>query len=255
MRPSERVEVDALRSMFTVPRPLGVFRERGEAIAIRVDGIPNRELNRIAGLYDLTRLDELVEVFDDRRYWISLDPEAGLDEALLARGYVRDGAWQKFERGLDPIVASTDLEIDEARSPDDVATFLQTAWGVPPGEAAWLAALTGHPDWHCFIGYDRDEPVAGAMLYVSRGAGWVGVAATRVEYRGRGAQSALLAKRIERGRELGLELLVTETGAPEDGEPGPSYRNIVRAGFEPVYVRPNYTASGAGSSSSSGSRP
>jgi GNAT superfamily N-acetyltransferase len=136
-----------------------------------------------------------------------------------------------------------------------VATFLQTAWGIRFGEAAWLAALAGRPDWHCFLAYDRDEPVAGAMLFASAGTGWVGVAATRVEYRGRGAQRALLAARIERGRKLGLERLVTETGAPEGGEPGPSYRNILRAGFEPAYVRPNYTASGAGSSSSSGSRP
>ena len=241
--------------MFTVPGPLGIMREAGNALAVRVDGIPNKELNRIVGLYDLTRLDELVEIFEDRRYWISLAPEAGLDEELLARGYVRDGAWQKFERGLEPLDAATDLEIDEARSADDVSTFLQTAWGIRPGEAAWLAALAGRPEWHCFIAYDHDEPVAGAMLYASAGTGWVGVAATRVEYRGRGAQSALLAARIERGRELGLELLVTETGAPESGEPGPSYRNIARAGFAPAYVRPNYTASGAGSSSSSGSRP
>jgi hypothetical protein len=35
-------------------------------------------------------------------------------------------------------------------------------------------------------------------------------------------------------------VLVTETGAPVDGRPGGSYRNIVRAGFEPQYVRANY---------------
>ena len=35
-------------------------------------------------------------------------------------------------------------------------------------------------------------------------------------------------------------MLVTETGQPVDGRPGPSYRNIVRAGFEPAYVRQNY---------------
>ena len=93
------------------------------------------------------------------------------------------------------------------------------------------------------------------MLYANGDAGWLGVASTRADYRGRGAQSALLAARIERAGELGLRLLVTETGAAEDDEPGTSYRNILRAGFEPAYVRPNYTASGAGSSSSSGSRP
>ena len=129
--------------MFTVPGPLGVMREAGDALAVRVDGIPNKELNRITGLYDLTRLDELAEIFEERRYWISLDPEAALDEELLERGYVRDGAWQKFERGLEPLDAATDLDIDEARSPDHVATFLQTTWGIRPGEAAWLGRFGG----------------------------------------------------------------------------------------------------------------
>ncbi len=33
---------------------------------------------------------------------------------------------------------------------------------------------------------------------------------------------------------------MTETGEQVEERPGHSYRNIVRAGFEPAYVRPNY---------------
>src|SRR5215204_1706811 len=99
VRPSERVEVEALRSLFSVPSPSGALREAGEAVAVRVDAIPGTELNRIAGLYDLSHLGELAGVYEERPYWVSLDPEAGLDDELMARGYVRDGAWQKFERG------------------------------------------------------------------------------------------------------------------------------------------------------------
>jgi hypothetical protein len=36
---------------------------------------------------------------------------------------------------------------------------------------------------------------------------------------------------------------VTEAGAPREGRPSGSYRNIVRAGFEPFYVRQNYLSS------------
>ncbi len=241
MRASERVEVEALRSLFSLPSPAGALREAGDAVAVRVDGIPGTELNRIVGLYDLSPLDELADLYDDRPHWVSLDPEAGLDDELLARGFVRNGAWQKFERGVQPIEAHTGLDLAEARSAEDVATFLRTAWGVPPDAADWLSALSGHADWHCFLAYDDERPVAGGMLYAAGYAGWLGVASTRAEYRGRGAQSALLAARIERARRLGLRLLVTETGAPEDAEPGPSYRNILRAGFDPAYVRPNYT--------------
>ena len=64
-----------------------------------------------------------------------------------------------------------------------------------------------------------------------------------LEHRGKGAQSAILAARIEAAAAAGCEIVTTETGAPRDGQPGPSYRNIVRAGFEPHYVRANYLSS------------
>jgi hypothetical protein len=37
-------------------------------------------------------------------------------------------------------------------------------------------------------------------------------------------------------------VLVTETGVPRDRQPGASFRNIVRSGFRPTYVRPNYAS-------------
>ena len=46
--------------------------------------------------------------------------------------------------------------------------------------------------------------------------------------------------RIEAAAARGCSVVVTETGEPRDGRPGASYRNIVRAGFEAVYVRQNY---------------
>ena len=242
MKASERVEVESLRSLFDVPEPRGVLREAGGAIAIRVDGLPIKELNRIAGLYDLDDLEELEDVFDDRPYWITLDPEADLDDELAARGYVPAGAWQKFARGVEPYAAHTDLDVGGARSRDDVATYLRRAWSIPAPEADWLSGVFGHPDWHCFVAYDGDEAVGGGMLYVLGEVGWIGVAATQPEYRGRGVQNAVFAARFERARELGLRQLVTETGIAD--EPGPSYRNMLRAGFEPTYVRPVYTSPG-----------
>jgi hypothetical protein len=70
--------------------------------------------------------------------------------------------------------------------------------------------------------------------------GWLGIAATVPEHRRKGAQGAILAARIEAAAAAGCEVVVTETGEPVDGQPGASYRNIARAGFEAQYVRPNY---------------
>jgi len=52
-------------------------------------------------------------------------------------------------------------------------------------------------------------------------------------------------RRTERRREY-LHMRI-ETGEPVDGQPNGSYRNILRAGFEPQYVRPNYLSAIAAS--------
>jgi hypothetical protein len=114
------------------------------------------------------------------------------------------------------------------------------AFGAPPAFSSWLDTLVGRPGWHVFATYDGDRAVGGGALFVSGKTGWFGIAGTLQEARGRGSQAALFGARIERACELGLEVLITETGVPRDGKPGPSYRNGLRVGFEPTYVRSNY---------------
>ena len=122
------------------------------------------------------------------------------------------------------------------------------AFGAPQPFAPWLDAIVGRPGWHVFATYDGDRAVGGGALFVSGGTGWLGVAGTLPEARGRGSQGSIFAARIERARELGVELLVTETGVARDGRPGPSYRNMLRVGLEPTYIRPNYVRDPATSS-------
>ncbi|HEV2786041.1 MAG TPA: GNAT family N-acetyltransferase, partial [Solirubrobacteraceae bacterium] len=69
---------------------------------------------------------------------------------------------------------------------------------------------------------------------------YLGFAGTLIEHRGKGAQTALLARRIQRARELGCQRLVTETGERKAGRPSNSYRNILRAGFTEVAVTANW---------------
>ncbi len=79
---------------------------------------------------------------------------------------------------------------------------------------------------------------------MSDGAGYLGFAATLADHRRKGAQSALLAARIRRARELGCDVVLTETGELRDDLPGNSYRNILRAGFEEVAVTENWLRPG-----------
>ena len=86
--------------------------------------------------------------------------------------------------------------------------------------------------------------MAVGALFASEGAGWMTLGATRASHRGRGAQPALIAARLERAAALGCTLVVSETGAAGPEGPGPSYRNILDAGFAEAWDRPNLRSPG-----------
>jgi GNAT superfamily N-acetyltransferase len=247
VRESERVELEAYAdTIAAAPDSVPARAKRaGSAVAIRVPGVPLVELNRIMGLSSTAELEELEPFFESDPVVVSLDPEARLDGELRARGYRAGYAWQKFERGLERYEARTELRIAEA-APGDYGSVIAAAFGAPPLVAPWLDALVGRPGWHVFASYDGGRAMGGGALFASGDTGWLGIAGTLPEARGRGSQGAIFAARIERAGELGLNLLVTETGVPRDGQPGPSYRNMLRAGFRATYVRPNYTSPTAG---------
>jgi GNAT superfamily N-acetyltransferase len=245
MEPGERAELEAFRDwVAAAPGRVVESAQQGGAVALRSARFQTRELNRIVGLYDIAHLDALAPLYAGAPFWVALDPAAGLDDELAARGFVADYPWQKFARGLEPTDARTDLVVRDAETAGDFGAAFAEGYGLPRAAADFAAAVVGRPGWQCFVAYDEGRPVASGALFESGDAGWLGAAATLPSHRGRGAQSAILAARVERARERGLRVLVTETGVPRDGRPGASYRNLVRSGFEPTYVRPNYASPG-----------
>ena len=114
---------------------------------------------------------------------------------------------------------------------------------MPPPFAGWLAGVVGLEGWHTYVSFFVDEPVGAAALLVAGDFAWLGIGATRSTLRKRGSQSALLARRIADAARFGARHASTETGVPQEGKPAPSYANILKAGFEVAYVRPNWSES------------
>ena len=202
-------------------------------------------------------LDQIGAFFAERRlaYGITVTPDAQpseLPEWLEVRGFQRGYAWTKFARpAADPPAVETDLPVERlgADRADIFADVFLRAYGTPEVTRPVLERLPDTDGWHCFVAFDGDTPAATGAVFVTGEVGWLGAAGTLPEYRRRGAQNALLAARIAAGIDAGCTTLVTETGEPVDGQPGSSYRNLVRAGFEPVYVRQNYLSSAAADTS------
>jgi len=109
-----------------------------------------------------------------------------------------------------------------------------------PHSIPYTSDLVGRPGWHHYVARDGGDVVAAASMYARDGFAWLGAAGTLASHRGRGAQSALIARRVEDARALGCHTLTTETAHDPPEKPNPSYHNMERAGFQFVYRRPSW---------------
>lgn len=226
----------------------------GDGAAFAAAKIDHIQFNRIAGL-GLTRavsaeeLDSGIAVFDRlglKNWIVHVTPEShNLAELCEARGLVRHPrTWAKFIRDATPppkIETGLDVrEIGPGQSDAFGATVVK-GFGMPPLVGGWLRTIVGRPNWHCFLAFEGDTAAGVGALYVHDRVGWIGIGATLESHRGRKAQQAILAARIAKGIERGCDIFTTETGIPHEGETGPSFKNIRRAGFSIAYERPNLT--------------
>ena len=175
------------------------------------------------GLRSTEPLDEIAAFFGETPWWVS--DTCGLGPALEERGFTRDYGWMKFTRGVGPREAQSDLAVVRIgpERADDFATVVTGGFGMPDWTRALAANIVGRPNWSCYVAYAGEAPAGAGALYVHEGVGWLGLAATLPELRGRGAQSALLAARIEDARRQGCPAVTTETGQLEDDRPSTSY--------------------------------
>lgn len=165
-------------------------------------------------------------------------------ESWLESAGLRPGArWAKVWRDtIDPPAERTSLRI-EAIGPEHREGWNRvtlTAFELPDALAPFGEATLGRSDWHHFLAFDGDQAVGAGALYVMGDIGWLGFGATLESHRGQGSQSAIFARRIRAAADLGVKLLITETGEELPDRPNPSYRNMIRAGFRLAYPRQNW---------------
>ncbi len=258
----ELVELEATRDLLRAA-PLSVVR-RGRVAFEQTEGVCCMAVgalsdipmfNRVAGLGVERPATQAVidaaSAFFARagvRFLVPLWPGAqpsAIADWLRSHGFENGYAWAKFRRGSGPFEAgATGLRVEEA-GPErgvDLGAVVAEGYGLPGFVADWVAALCGRPGWHCFLALDGGQPAGAGALYVSGRTGWLGLGAVHPDHRGKGAQRALFAARFRAAAACGCELLVTETGVPMEGRPSFSYWNILAAGFEVAYVRPNYVS-------------
>ena len=247
MNRAERLSVSAYRNAF----PEGALELDG-ALVLRVPpAAATPMLNRIVGLglhrpATEDQLDDAIAAMDGLRFYVSISPEARpaeISDWLRARGFEPGWGWMQFRRGVedapDVVTALNVVELGRESNPD-FGRIVRAAYGMPPETEPVIASAPGREGWTCWLALADGEPAGAAALFVDEDAGYLGYAGTTPEHRGKGAQSALLATRIGRARELGCDAVFTETGMLLPDRPSASYRNILRAGFEELYAVSNW---------------
>ncbi|HUB99594.1 MAG TPA: GNAT family N-acetyltransferase [Solirubrobacterales bacterium] len=180
--------------------------------------------------------------------YISVTPglaEAESAEAWLGdNGFVPAYAWMKFVRDAHAprFKVRDDVEIVEVTDPgqEPFGMIAATGFGMPAWAATFFAELPGREDWRCYVARIEGEAVACGAMLLDGGVAELGIGATLESARRRGCQLALLHRRITDAAAAGCTTLLVETGERIPDRPSASYRNILRAGFEEAYLRPNW---------------
>jgi GNAT superfamily N-acetyltransferase len=145
--------------------------------------------------------------------------------------------------------ASVRVERARRDQADAVAELCCSTFGMPKAVSRLIAASVGQPDWRHWLAYLDGEPIAAALSFIDGEAAWLGWAATRPAFRGRGAHAALVAARVSDAAASGCTLVSTETAPSTAERPDPSSRGFERVGFRVAYARSTYIAAGRRSSS------
>jgi hypothetical protein len=222
--------------------PRLAFVRAGHAVGTLDPARPELDrVNRIAGLRaaDLPELEGLLA-----RYalagvapWLELAPHDGY-EALAAALHAAGAA----QIGFLSLLAAPAGPPPPARA--DVAVERVDAGALDAFGQTLLAGFEAPPDvWaedheHVFRHWPRDpgtslyvarldgRPAAAAVLFVHEGVGYLANASTVPAFRGRGAQAALIRRRLADAAAAGCELVAALTTVA-----GQSQRNLERGGL------------------------
>jgi len=166
------------------------------------------------------------------------------DEICAEFGLTSSSSWVKLS-GSSEVAAAVPSGLRVGKvGPQDLVEWADTVFrgfGMPSQHLASLAVESARRGFIQPFGVWADKAlVAGASLAIVGEVGALLGAATLPEYRGRGAQRALIAIRAQAARSAGIKRLTAETGRPEVGGANHSLNNLLKAGLTPLYDRINW---------------
>ena len=211
--------------------------------------------NRVIGLglaaqATLEQIEQILDYYAERkirRFAAELSPLAKpnkIADWLEQKGFHESEGTAKMWRDGSPIQdehTNFDIKRVDATAASDWFTIMSTVFTQFRSRREWYEARFNVPQWHHYLAYDGDQPVAVAAMYLQgNGAAHLTDAATLSGFRRRGLQKAMVHRRVIDGLKLGCSWFTSETAAPKPHNPLVSHRNLCRSGFEMAYIRAKY---------------
>lgn len=161
--------------------------------------------------------------------------DARIRELGFAPDY-QECMWGTIIGDVEPPRNDDSVRIDtvSASEHDEFARVLNVGYDLPADHVRGyvFASTIGLPGWtHYLVSFDG-TPGSASVLYTSNGVADLFVATTMPEYRGRGAQTALIRRRLLDGLAAGCDIATSQT-VVDNASP----RNMARHGFQPLYYR------------------
>ena len=199
----------------------------------------------LSGPVTAEELDSVKEFYRSRGAPVQIDlcplADASLTEILGQRGYRLaefENVWFRKMCRDESFPVSSEIRVTET-SPQEVSIWTQTVSRGFAGREKLasadleIAAPFPHmPSLTCFLAWIGKEPVGAASIAIREGMAALFNAGTRVLFRDRGVQTALLHHRLAYAAAIGCDLAVVQT------KPGSaSQRNVERFGFRLAYTK------------------
>jgi GNAT superfamily N-acetyltransferase len=167
-------------------------------------------LERVAS----AQVDAIVEVLDDAQHTAT---EARLHQEQFTPRWEIPWFHLRLDQWTAPPSALVFVRKIEPHETARFATLLIQGYGYHGMEATFWHTFARYgytaPGFHCFVAEVNDVPIAGGVLHIHDTIALVDGAATVPQYRGLGAQKALLTARMHYAREHGCTYAVSRTGA------------------------------------------
>jgi len=231
----------------------------GSAVAVVAESVTNTlNMNRVIGLgvaepATESMLDEITMLYAPRQlsFGIEVGPCALPRDVLtwLRKRRIRRAMPTAIHyRVAEPIdVAHKAISVIRADGSEReiVADICCAVFRMPNVAHTLLAGTANLPGWRQWLVYREGRAVAAALSFIRGGVAWLGWDATLPEFRGHGAQSALISHRVNDAVRAGCRYVTTETAPNTADNADPSYRNYARLGFALAYERVTYIGVGA----------